>query len=281
MEQFCDLHTHSIFSDGTLTPRELLQAACDAGLAAVALTDHNTVKGLPDFTEAAKDFSIEAVPGTEFSVDYSGTELHLLALYLKPEHYAPITALMEDFLRRKEQSNIDLVEKLNAAGFALDYEEIRPADAGYVSRAHIAAAMLEKGYVESVKDAFKRYLSPKHGYYTPPQRANVFDMIRFIKSLGAVAVLAHPFLNLEEPQLREFLPEAVKAGMDGMEVFYPLFDAKQTEILLEMTREFSLLPSGGSDFHGANKPHIQIGSGQGDLQVPNHCQIALKSKVFP
>ena len=145
MEKYCDLHTHSTFSDGTLTPRELLRAACDAHLAAVALTDHNTVKGLPDFLEAAKDFPIEAVPGIEFSVDYLGTELHLLALYLKPEHYAPITALMEDFLRRKEQSNIELIGRLNAAGFDLDYEQIRPIGAGYVNRAHIAAAMLEKG----------------------------------------------------------------------------------------------------------------------------------------
>ena len=280
MEKYCDLHTHSTASDGTLSPRELLQAACHAGLASVALTDHNTVKGLPEFTEAAKDFPIEAVPGIEFSVDYFGTELHLLALYLKPEHYAPITALMEDFLRRKEQSNIDLVKKLNAAGFDLDYETLRPADAGYVNRAHIAAAMLEKGYVASVKDAFKRYLSPKHSYYIPPKRADVFEIIRFIKSLGAVSVLAHPFLNLEEPQLQEFLPEAVQAGLDGMEVFYPLFDAQQTGILLEMTQEFSLLPSGGSDFHGANKPHIQIGIGQGDLRVPANCQVALKARAF-
>lgn len=280
MEKYCDLHTHSTFSDGTLTPRELLRAACDAHLAAVALTDHNTVKGLPEFTEAAKEFPIEAVPGIEFSTDYLGTELHLLALYVKPEHYAPITALMEDFLQRKEQSNIDLIGRLNAAGFELDYEKIRPIGAGYVNRAHIAAAMLEKGYVTSVKDAFKRYLSPKHGYYTPPTWTNVFEMIRFVKSLGAVAVLAHPLLNLEELQLREFLPEAAQAGLDGMEVFYPLFDEQQTGILLEMAQEFSLLPSGGSDFHGANKPHIQIGFGQGNLKVPDHCRIALKSRVF-
>ncbi len=281
MEKYCDLHVHSTFSDGTFSPRELLRAACDAGLSAVALTDHNTVAGLPDFLEAAKDFPIEAVPGIEFSVDYKGTELHLLALYLQPEHFAPITAMMEDLLRRKEQSNIDLVNKLNAIGFSLSYEEIRRKAGGYINRAHIAAAMTEKGYTASIKEAFKQYLSPKHGYYVPPLRPDVFQTIRFIKKLGAAAVLAHPFLNLEEEELREFLPEAVASGLDGMEVFYPLFDARQTAALEALATEFSLLPSGGSDFHGANKPHIQIGVGQGDLRVPDHCRIALKNRVFP
>lgn len=279
MEQYCDLHVHSTFSDGTLTPRELLQAACDAGLSSVALTDHNTVKGLPDFIAAAEDFPIEAVPGIEFSVDYLGTELHLLGLYLRPDHYAPITAMMEDFLRRKEQSNLDLVEKLNAAGFRLDYEQIKAEGAGYVNRAHIAAAMTKEGYTTSIKEAFKNYLSPKHGYYVPPKRADVFETIAFIKSMGAVAVLAHPFLNLEEAALRRFLPEAVDAGLDGMEVLYPLFDERQTRTLAAIAAEFGLLPSGGSDFHGANKPHIQLGTGQGELRVPECYQTALKKRV--
>lgn len=280
MDKYCDLHTHSTASDGTLTPRELLRAACDAGLSAVALTDHNTVTGLPEFLAAAEEFPIEAVPGIEFSVDYMGTELHLLALFLKPEHFAPITAMMEDFLRRKEQSNRDLVEKLNAAGFLLDYEAIRSGSGGYVNRAHIAAAMLEKGYTASVKEAFKLYLSPKHGYYVPPRRADVFDMIRFIKDMGAVAVLAHPFLNLEEEALRQFLPEAVGAGLDGMETLYPLFDEQQTRTLASISAEFGLLTSGGSDFHGANKPHIQIGIGQGDLRVPESYCRELKTRAF-
>lgn len=264
----CDLHTHSTFSDGTLTPRQLLEEACRAGIAAVALTDHNTVAGLPDFAEAAKDFPVEAVCGTEFSVDYEGTELHLLALFLRPEHFDAVTAVTQDFQRRKEQSNASLVEALNKAGFRLDYAAIRNAAEGYVNRAHIAAAMVAKGYAATVKEAFKNYLSPKHGYYTPPRLPDVFETIRFIKNLGAVAVLAHPFLNLEEARLREFLPQAVRAGLDGMETLYPLFDNDQTAVLQALAAEFSLLPSGGSDFHGANKPLIQLGIGQGTLHVP-------------
>ena len=171
---YCDLHTHSVFSDGTLTPRQLLQAATDAGLSAIALTDHNTVSGLPDFLAAAPDFPVEAICGTEFSVDYQGTELHLLALFLKPEHFAPISAMTEDFKARKQQSNRDLVEALNKAGFDLDYDTIAQTSKDYVNRAHIGAVMTEKGYTASIKDAFKRYLSPKHGYYIPPQKTGCF-----------------------------------------------------------------------------------------------------------
>lgn len=277
---YCDLHTHSTFSDGTLTPKQLLQAATDAGLSAVALTDHNTVEGLPDFLAAAPDFPVDAIPGIEFSVDYLGTELHLLALFLKPEHFAPITAMMEDFRLRKEKSNRDLVENLSKAGFMLDYEAIKAASGGYVNRAHIGAAMLEKGYVTSIKEAFKLYLSPKHGHYVPPRRPEVFETIRYIKSIGAVAVLAHPFLNLEEDALVEFLSEAVKAGLDGMETLYPSFDEAQTRCAQALAAEFGLLPSGGSDFHGDNKPHIQIGLGQGDLRVPESCCQALSARAL-
>ena len=277
---FCDLHTHSTFSDGTLTPRQLLEEACAAGLSAVALTDHNTAAGLPDFLAAAKEFPIEAVCGTEFSVDYQGTELHLLALCLQPKDFAAVTAVTEDFQRRKEKSNEALVAALNEAGFALDYGAIRAAARGYVNRAHIAAAMTAKGYTATVKEAFKNYLSPRHGYYVPPRRPEVFETIRFIKHLGAVAVLAHPYLNLDEAALRAFLPLAVQAGLDGMETLYSTFDQAQTRSLQALAAEFSLLPSGGSDFHGANKPNIQLGVGQGALQVPADYLKALQKRAF-
>lgn len=276
---YCDLHTHSVFSDGTLTPRQLLQAAADAGLSAIALTDHNTVAGLPDFLAAAPDFPVEAICGTEFSVDYQGTELHLLALFLKPEHFAPISAMTEDFKARKRQSNRDLVAALNEAGFDLDYETIAQASKDYVNRAHIGAVMTEKGYVSSIKEAFQRYLSPKHGYYIPPQKPDVFETIRFIKTLGATAVLAHPFLNLDEPSLREFLPRAAECGLDGMETLYPSFDEAQTAAAKALAVEFSLLESGGSDFHGDNKPHIQLGTGQGNLRIPETFVKTLKNRA--
>lgn len=267
--RFCDLHTHSVYSDGTSTPAELIAGAKEAGLAAIALTDHNTVAGLLPFLDAAEGSGVEAVPGVEFSTDYGEIELHILALFVKPEHYVHITELMDDMLRRKEESNIALAAALKGAGYMLDYDEIRGRTPnGQVNRAHIAAELFRLGYVESVQDAFKKLLSPKRGLYVPPKRIGSYEAIRFIKSLGAVAVLAHPFLNLDEAGLRAFLPEAVEAGLDGMETAYSKYSPETTTLAEDIAAEFGLKNSGGSDFHGGNKPDISIGKGRGDLAIP-------------
>ncbi len=280
MAEFCDLHNHSTFSDGTDTPARLLELAQERGLGAIALTDHNTVAGLPEFLEAAKGKSVRAVAGTEFSTDYKGTELHILGLFLKPEHFAAITLLLEDYRLRKEQSNRDLVEKLNAAGFAIDYDKIKNSTPeGQVNRALIAAELTRLGYTESIQAAFKQLLSPKRGYYTPPERFSPFEIIRFIKSLGAVAVLAHPFLNLDERELREFLDEAVPCGLDAMETLYSTYDEETTAAAQKVADEYGLLHSGGSDYHGGNKPHIQMGVGQGNLAVPCEQMTALEARA--
>ena len=270
MERICDLHVHSTFSDGTLTPEQLICEAERCGLSALALCDHNTVAGLPDFLAAAEGKSVEAVPGIEFSTDYNGIELHILGLFIRPEHYETITTMLEDFRRLKDQSNRDLVEALSAAGYVLDYDVIKSATPnGQVNRAHIAAALLAHGYVESSKDAFKRLLAPKHGFYKPPQRLNALDCIRFIKSLGCAVVWAHPFSSMDgEEEVREFLKEAVPCGLGGMETLYSTYDEKQTRAAASLAEEFGLKQSGGSDFHGANKPDISMGTGRGNLHIP-------------
>lgn len=269
MEKLCDLHVHSHFSDGTCSPAELIALAEQANLTAVALCDHNTVDGLPDFLAAARDSAVEAVPGIEFSTDYQGVELHILGLFIRPEHYPAIQELMQEQKRRKERSNIDLVAALNQAGYAVDYDTIRKSTPnGFVNRALIAAELTKKGYTESIQAAFKQLLSPKKGYYHPPARPDAYETIRFIKQMGAVAVLAHPFLNLEEASLRVFLPQAVACGLDGMETLYPKFDSQTRILAADMAAEFGLLPGGGSDFHGENKPDIRMGIGRGDLAVP-------------
>ena len=274
----CDLHAHSTFSDGTFTPAQLVAEAEKRNLTAVALTDHNTIAGLPDFLEAGKGSPVELVPGVEFSTEYEGIELHMLALWLEPKDFAPVTSLLEDFRVRKERSNERLVEALAKAGMVLDYEAVKAAAGGYINRAHIAAELTRLGHTESIQAAFKKFLAPGAGFYTPPKRLDAYDAIRFIKSLGAVAVLAHPFLNLDEGGLRSFLPEAVAAGLDGMEVLYPKYDTETACLAGYMAREFGLLPSGGSDFHGDNKPDIALGSGRGNLRVPEHFLWALKTR---
>lgn len=276
----CDLHTHSTYSDGTFTPRELVRAAEELGLTAVALCDHNTVSGLPAFLAAGEGSPVETVPGVEFSTDYGETELHILALFVKPEHYAAITARTDAMLARKDRSNADLVEKLRNRGFDICYEEIKAATPdGLVNRALIASALVEKGYVGSVKQAFRTLLDEEAGLYVPPKRLDALDTVRFIKSIGAVCVLAHPFLNLKtEAALREFLERAVPCGLDGMEVLYSKFSPEETRLAAALAEEFGVLPSGGSDFHGKRKPDIALGSGRGDLAVPAEYLENLRSK---
>ncbi len=268
MEKLCDLHTHSTYSDGTFTPAQLIRAAGEAGLSALVLSDHNTVAGLPLFLEAAQGSGVEAVPGVEFSTEYEGTELHILGLYIRPCHYEAVNRLLQQFLDRKEKSNRELVGRLQAAGIPISYEKIREKAAGSINRARIAAEMVEVGCCESVKQAFSDWLSPKKGYYIPPLRPDAYETVKFIKSIGAVAVLAHPFLSLEEQRLRQFLPKAVEAGLDGMEVYYSTYDRQTTALARHIAREYGILESGGSDFHGENKPDISLGTGRGELRIP-------------
>lgn len=276
---YCDLHTHSNFSDGTYSPAQLIAEAKRLGLSAIALTDHNTVAGLPDFMAAGQGSGVEAVPGCEFSADYQEVELHILGLFIAPKHYATVTALLEKAQQEKERSNRDLVTTLNAAGYDLDYAEICSRCSGQINRAHIAAAMVEKGYFATMQEAFKGPLSDQHGFYKRPKRIGAYDCIRFIKSIGAVAVLAHPFLNLDEAELRAFLPQAVEAGLDGMEVAYSKYSAETMATAFAVADDFGLKYSGGSDFHGGNKPDIALGIGRGSLRIPDRWLHVLRCKA--
>ena len=270
MKHLCDLHTHSVFSDGTLTPTQLVELAEEIGLGAVALTDHNTVLGLPEFLAAAEGKAVKAIPGVEFSVDYLDRELHIVALYIQPEHYNAAMEVAQRLNENKRKSNLDLITNLNKAGYDISYEKIKASmPAGEPNRALIAAELTRLGYTSSNQDAFDRLLSPKHGFYHPPKRIDAFELIRFVRELGAVPVWAHPFLHLkEEAQVRAFLPQAVEAGLMGIEVRYSLHTPEQTALAASLAEEYGLLPSGGSDFHGANKPAISLGSGTGSLEVP-------------
>ena len=268
-EALCDLHTHSYYSDGTFSPAQLLDAAEEAGLKAIVLCDHNSVAGLPEFLEAGRGREVEAVPGIEITTEYEGTELHILGLYLGPAHYGRITSMMEDLLARKEESERSLVEALRREGLDISYDGIRAGvRGGYVNRAHIAAALVEKGYAPDFSGAFRMYLDPERGFYVPPKRFDVFEIIQMLKAMGAAVVLAHPFLNLNEARLREFLPRAKACGLDGMETLYTKYSPETTRTACAMAEEFGLLQSGGSDFHGANKPDTRLGTGYGGLRVP-------------
>ena len=267
--KLCDLHTHSIYSDGTSTPDELIRLAGEAGLCAIALTDHNTVSGIPHFLRAAKGSQVIAVPGIEVSSDYLGNELHIVGLFKTLAHLDAMEDYVAAYLERKEQSNVDLCNNLCAAGYEISYEKIKDATPdGVVNRALIAAELLRSGYVESIKAAFATLLSKKGGYYHEPRKLDAYDVICKLREFGAIPILAHPFLSLDEAQLRTFLPKARDAGLVGMETDYSTFDEATTALARALADEYGLRKSGGSDYHGTNKPDIKVGVGKGTLCVP-------------
>lgn len=281
MSRYCDLHTHSHYSDGTFSPAEILGEAARLGLSAVALTDHNTVAGLPEFLAAAAGSGVEAIPGVEISTAYGEKELHIVGLFLPPDQFGTVSEYLDSFNRRKEESNRVLIENLNRAGYDLDYDAIcRSHPRGTVNRAVIAASLLEKGYVGSVNEAFQGLLSKKSGYYVPPERLSAFQAIAFLRNLKAIPVLAHPFLNLQtEAALRTFLTEAVPYGLAAMETMYAAYSPETEAAARRIARTFGLLESGGSDFHGQTKPHISLGSGKGTLAVPASFAQELRNRI--
>ena len=276
----CDLHTHSVFSDGTYTPTEIIAEAKRLGLI-VALTDHNTAAGLPEFMEAAGKLGVIAVPGVEFSTEYNGKELHLLGLFVFPEHYAAVERLVKEQHILKEISNIELVEKLNQAGYLIDYAKVKGRNPnGNANRAHVAAELLEHGYVTSITEAFKTILSEDGGLYVPPSRLQLTDVIKDLRRIGVIPILAHPLQDLTEQELRELLPKAIEAGLLGIETMHSSYSADAILLAESIAVEFGLMPSGGSDFHGSVKPDIFLGVGRGELCVPENIYLQLKSKLL-
>ncbi len=267
-EMLCDLHAHTYYSDGTFSPSELVREAERVGLSAIALTDHNTIDGVSEFLSLQADTSVRLIGGIEFSTEWRGKELHILALGLSEEHFPAITSLVDEMLARKKKSNDELIDRLIAAGYKISRERIFSLARGVINRARVAAELIRCGYVKDREEAFSHLLAKGGGYYFEPKYLDTLDVISFIREIGAFPVLAHPLLNISVELLRELLPLAVAAGLGAMEVIYSEYNEQQTALSLDLVREFGILPSGGSDFHGKNKCDISLGTGKGELRVP-------------
>ena len=269
MNKICDLHTHSNYSDGTCSPKELILKAKESGLTAIALTDHNTITGLPSFLEEAKKHNFEGVPGIEFSTHFEGKEYHIVALFVKEKYYNEITTMLKRFDDLKEESNLDLVEKLAKIGMVIDYKKLKASTPnGRLNRANIANELVKQGYVESIEKAFKTVLSQDYGLYVEPEKLETLSTIKYIKQIGAVSILAHPLLKHDEIDLNKLLPLAIQNGLNGIETIYSTFTEAQTQLAKSLTKKYNLLESGGSDFHGENKPDTFLGIGKGNLKIP-------------
>lgn len=276
--KYIDLHTHTTASDGSMTPAELVRHAYNKGLAAVAVTDHDTVGGIDQALEEGKRLGIEVIAGVEISVDFS-TEMHLLGYFLN-SHCEPILKTLEDLRERREKRNPRIVNKLNELGFDITMEEvISKAAGGNAGRPHIARVMTEKGYVNNMDEAFEKYLGSGRPAYFKKDKLLPQEGIAEITRSGGVPVLAHPFfIGLPYGQLEQLVKELAGYGLKGIEAYYSWHTEEQTSSLLRIAQKHGLLVTGGSDFHGSFKPDIEIGTGKGTLKVPYSLLAALKQK---
>lgn len=263
-----DLHVHSIRSDGTMTPKELVDYAVQKGLAAMALTDHDTVDGIDEIMEYAKDKPVEIIPGIEYSTEYNGRDVHIVGLFI--DHKAHV---FSEYLARFQQSRVDrnhkLCANLRSAGIDITYEALLAAfpDA-VITRAHYAKFLLDKGYVKSRNEAFERYLGDHTPYFVHREKITPEEVIDVTRRAGGIPVLAHPTLyGLGSEQLDLLIKRLKEAGLMGIETYYSTYSPAEEKKIKALADKYRLLPSGGSDFHGENKPGLDLATGYGRLYI--------------
>lgn len=271
-----DLHVHSTFSDGSLTPEELAAAGESAGLSAMALTDHDTVGGVERFLAACRAGSpaggrtLRGISGVEISADVSHGTLHMLGYGVDPRDPG-LNAALQRILGGRAERNREIAAKLQGLGMEVTLEEAAALAGGeVVGRPHFAQVLLAKGHVRSVKEAFDRYLAKGKPAYAERFRFSSEDSVRVILGAGGIPVLAHPAtLQLDSAALKRYVGDLRQMGLQGIEVYYTEHSPRQTEEYLALAKTFDLLATGGSDYHGAATPDIRLGKGFGNLSVPD------------
>ncbi|MES2764486.1 MAG: PHP domain-containing protein [Bacteroidota bacterium] len=243
-----DLHTHTLYSDGLLTPQQLLFKAHERGLSAIAITDHDTVDAIEEAERIAPDYEIEVVPGIEISCMENDRDIHILG-YCIDIHHQVLRDYCVIFKKDRERRAKKIVENLQKLSVNVNYDDVaHRAGDGSIGRPHIAAAMIEAGYVATFEDAFRKYLSNHSPAYEPRTRFSVKEAADLIHSAGGVAILAHPGRYFSDPRL--LLP-LLKTGLDGIEVTYPSHGRATQQFYHVFAKQHNLLETGGSDFHGS------------------------------
>jgi len=274
-----DLHVHSSASDGSLSPRELVKHAKEAGLEAIALTDHDTTSGLKEAAEAGKELGVDVIPGIEISIEMKGGTFHLLGFGIKENE--ELCTTLAKILKGRFSRNELILEKLGELGMPITKEELDAAVPGETpARPHIARIMVEKGYVKSFQDAFDHYLKKGAPAYIERYRMDDRQGIRLIRNAGGIPVMAHPFsTKLENGAFEEYIKTLIGYGLVGIEAYYTKHSKEQQDFYLEVAQKYGLLVTGGSDFHGISKPKISIGEGYGDMEIPYELYVGLKEAM--
>ncbi len=262
-----DLHIHTTASDGTFTPDGVVREAARLGLAAVAITDHDTAEGYRAAAAEGERLALEVVPGIEISTKFRAA-VHILGYYIDTE--SPALGEVLDWMHRdREERNVKLCAMLREKGVDVDIERMHARFGELVGRPHFAEVMIEHGLARDMNDAFERLLNKNRPFFIPRQFLPIERSVEIIREAGGVPVLAHPFqYRLDDASLRELIEHCMDSGLEGIECRYSGYDGDMCAYLESLAAEYGLVRTGGSDFHGAIKPDIRLGEGRGELSVP-------------
>ena len=262
-----DLHIHTTASDGTFTPEEVVREAVRKGLAAVAITDHDTAAGYARAAAEAEKTGLEVVPGIEISTKYGGP-VHILGYYIDVASPA-LQEVLDWIVRDRDERNAKMCELMRADGVDITYDYMRERFGEVIGRPHFAEILIERGLAKDMRDAFDRYVEKGRKYYQGRHFLSIERSVELIRAAGGTAVLAHPFqYRLDDAALRELIEHCMESGLEGLECRYSGYDETMSGYLERLAEEYGLLKTGGSDFHGENKKDIALGDGKGALNVP-------------
>ena len=277
-----DLHVHTTMSDGTLTPRQVVQLAKEKGLKAIAITDHDNTSGIQEALEAGDELGLEIIPGVEISAAYNFGTLHILGYFIDYNH-GELTTKCE-WLRSERANRISkILNKLKEQGILISEDDVNDESKGNSpGKPHVANLIHKKGHTKSYQEAFDKYLDKGTSTYVPKVKLDPEDAIRLIQNAGGVAAIAHPHsLNIQDSdRLYDVIKSFSLMGVKAIEVYYPLHTAEQTQLYLSIAEKLNLLVTGGTDFHGSNKPGVALGVIPGMNHIPYDIITNIKNRLF-
>lgn len=272
-----DLHVHTTASDGTESPAAVVRQAAALGLAAIAVTDHDTCAGYREAAEEGARLGVEVVPGIEISTKYGGA-VHILGYYIDVDSPA-LQEVLDWIVRDRDERNEKMCALMRADGIDVDYGSMRARFGEVIGRPHFAELLIERGLARDMHEAFDLYVEKGRKYYQGRSFLPIERSVELIREAGGIPVLAHPFqYKRDDAGLRELIEHCMQSGLQGMECRYSGYDAAMSGYLEALAAEYGLLRTGGSDFHGANKTEIRLGDGKGGLEVPYAYLEALRAR---
>lgn len=272
-----DLHVHTTASDGTYTPAEVVELAHKTGLAAIAITDHDTVSGYAEAAGRGAELGVEIVPGIEISTKY-GSSIHMLGYYIDMQSEG-LHHILDWIVEDRDARARKMAELMAADGLPVSFDLMKERYGEVIGRPHFANMLVELGLARDVQDAFDRYVEKGQRYYVGRTILPIERAIGLIIKAGGVPVLAHPFqYKRDDAGLRELIEYCMQHGLRGMECYYTGYTPEQSAYLASLADEYGLIKTGGSDFHGENKKHILLGRGLGKLEVPYSLLEGLKAE---